>query len=103
MEEPAGPWALSLCPSAPLVCRAADGAACREGNRPPARAKAGRRGGRSGRLRGLTVVQLHHERVVYVSQDVSLHFGPNAVTHWSKEERVYQRSGCPAQRPSSFG
>ena len=98
MGEPAAPWALSLCPSAPLVCQAENGAVYRGGNSPPTRAKAGRWGGRSGRVCGLTVVQLHHKRVVYVSQDVSLHFGPNAVTHWSKEEGAYQRSGRPAQQ-----
>lgn len=37
-------------------------------------------------------MQLHHKWVVYISQDVSLHLGPNTVTHWP-EEKGRQESG----------
>lgn len=42
-----------------------------------------------GRVGDLTIMQLHHKRVVHVSEDVSLHLGPNTVTHWPEVKRSH--------------
>lgn len=97
-------WALgpALRPSS-LGVRRGEGGSYGEGNSPAAKATAGRWSGSSGTVCSLTVVQLHHKRVVYVSKDVSLHLSPNTVTHWPEDEGSYQGPGHPTQPPPSPG